>query len=178
MSSPPPVSKRPSPGLISRLLRSRLLALFFVFALAIVTIGAGDTGSRFNSIGHKMVCTCSCGQILLECNHVGCPNSSGMIDELKAQLGGGGSDTSIFNAFVAKYGPTVLAAPIRGGFDNVAWIVPIAVFFFAIVGTAFLIREWRSRQLLPIGTMPGNAHHVYRSPGNDMRERIRRETDF
>ena len=151
----------------------RLFVLAFVFALALGTIGAGDTGSRFNSIGHKMVCTCSCGQILLECNHVGCPNSSGMIDELKAQLGSGSADTSIFNAFVAKYGPTVLAAPIRGGFDNVAWIVPIAAFLLATLGTMFLIRHWKARHLVPVAGVRNDT-----PSSNDLRARIRRETEF
>jgi len=153
------------------LLRHRWLQLLFVFAIALGTIGAGDTGSRFNSIGHKMVCTCGCGQILLECNHVGCPNSSGMIDELKQQLAGGGTDTSIFNAFAAKYGPIVLAAPIRGGFDNAAWIVPVAVFLIAMLGTAYLIKHWRGKHLIPAG-MPSSPHT------DAMRERIRRETEF
>ena len=58
---------------------------------------------------------------------------------------GGGSDTSILNWFAAKYGATVLAAPIRGGFDNVAWIAPMAVFLLATVGVGFLIRMWTVR---------------------------------
>ena len=151
----------------------RFLQLTLVFTLALTVIGAGDTGSRFNSIGHKMVCTCSCGQILLECNHVGCPNSSGMIDDLKIQLASGASDTSIFNAFIAKWGPTVLAAPIRGGFDNAAFIVPIAVFLLGIVGTAFLIHQWRGRHLVPAGipSAPNPQQDV-------MRDRIRRDSEF
>ncbi len=152
---------------------NRILQLAFVFLLALTTIGAGDTGSRFNSIGHKMVCTCGCGQILLECNHVGCPNSSGMIDDLRVQLSSGATDTSIFNAFMAKYGPTVLAAPIRGGFDNAAFIVPAAVFLLAIVGTAFLIRLWKGRHLVPAGDP------VFASSNTDsMRNRIRRDSEF
>ena len=98
-----------------------------VCLLAVVMLGA-DPSSRFNKVGHEMICTCGCGQILLECNHVGCPVSPVMIGELHAQMDGGGSDTSILNWFAAKYGATVLAAPIRGGFDNVAWIAPMAVF--------------------------------------------------
>ncbi len=154
-------------------MRNRILQLAFVFLLALTTIGAGDTGSRFNSIGHKMVCTCGCGQILLECNHVGCPMSSGMIDELRTQLSSGATDTSVFNAFMAKYGPTVLAAPIRGGFDNAAFIVPAVVFLLAILGTAFLIRHWKDRHLVPAGTA------AFQSSNNDsMRDRIRRESEF
>ena len=49
------------------------------------------------------------------------------------------------NWFAAKYGPTILAAPIRGGFDNVAWITPMAVFLLATVGAGFLIRVWKLR---------------------------------
>ncbi len=162
---------------VANLLRIRLVQLLLVFSVALVTIGAGDTTAKFSGIGHKMVCTCSCGQILLECNHVGCPNSDGMIRELRAQVAGGGSDTSIFNWFVAKYGPTVLAAPIRGGFDNAAWIVPIVVFLAAIAGTALLIRKWKGRHMIAVA---GASSLPYASAyGNDsVRERIRRETEF
>lgn len=159
-----------------RLLRSRLLQTILLFTVALATIGAGDTTAKFSSLGHKMVCTCSCGQILLECNHVGCPNSDGMIRELRNQVAAGGTDTSIFNFFIAKYGPTVLAAPIRGGFDNAAWIVPIAVFILALAGTAFLIRRWKGRHMIAAAGAPGIAFES--AAGNSMRERIRRETEF
>ncbi|HEU4636094.1 MAG TPA: cytochrome c-type biogenesis protein CcmH, partial [Edaphobacter sp.] len=99
-----------------------------VCLLLLVMLGAADSGARFGRLGHEMMCVCGCGQILLECNHVGCPDSDRMIGELRQQLASGGSDTATLNWFAAKYGPTVLAAPIRGGFDNVAWITPLAVF--------------------------------------------------
>jgi cytochrome c-type biogenesis protein CcmH/NrfF len=155
-----------------------------VCILAVGMLGAGDSGSRFNRIGHQMMCACSCGQMLLECNHVGCPDSDRMIGELRAQVvsGGGsnssvngaGSDTAILNWFVAKYGATVLAAPIRGGFDTVAWVTPLAIFFLSTIGTAVLIRVWklRSGQRL-VATLPqGN------SGTEAIRERIRRETEY
>jgi cytochrome c-type biogenesis protein CcmH len=161
---------------LTHLLRNRAVQMLLVFTIALATIGAGDTSGRFSNIGHKMVCVCSCGQILLECNHVGCPDSDRMIGELRAQVAAGGTDTSIFNWFVAKYGPTVLAAPIRGGFDNAAWIVPVVVFFLAIFGTVFLIRRWKGRHMLAVAGAPGMAAI---NPGADaMRERIRRETEY
>jgi cytochrome c-type biogenesis protein CcmH len=156
------------------LLKNRALQMVLLFTIALVTIGAGDTTNKFSSIGHKMVCVCSCGQILLECNHVGCPDSDRMIGELRNQVAGGGTDTSIFNWFVAKYGPTVLAAPIRGGFDNAAWIVPVVVFLLAIVGTAFIIRRWKGRHLLAV---PGAPDMTF-AGSNDVRDRIRRETEY
>jgi cytochrome c-type biogenesis protein CcmH/NrfF len=144
-----------------------------VCLLAVGMLGA-DPSARFNKIGHEMICTCGCGQILLECNHVGCPDSDRMIGELRAQIGGGGSDTSILNWFAAKYGATVLAAPIRGGFDNVAWIAPIAVFLLATVGVGFLVRMWTSRSG---GHQPVNAAGPIVG-GDALRERIRRETEY
>src|ERR1700677_4374615 len=143
-----------------------------VCLLMLVMLGA-DPEARFNKVGHEMICTCGCGQVLLECNHVGCPVSPVMIGELHAQIDGGGSNTSIFNWFAAKYGATVLASPIRGGFDNVAWIAPMAVFFLATIGTGFLIRVWRVRTSAarPVSAAGGAGEDA-------MRERIRRETEY
>ncbi len=165
--------------LLTKLVRNRVAQLMMVFSIALVTIGAGDTTSpteRFSSIGHKMMCVCSCGQILLECNHVGCPDSDRMIHELRAQVAAGGTDTSVFNWFIAKYGPTVLAAPIRGGFDNAAWIIPVVVFVLAILGTALLIRRWKGRHMVAAVGGPSLPHASL--PNDDVRERIRRETEF
>jgi hypothetical protein len=38
------------------------------------SLGATDAGSRFNDLGHRLMCTCGCAQLLGECNHVGCPS--------------------------------------------------------------------------------------------------------
>ena len=144
-----------------------------VCLLAVVMLGASPE-ARFDKVGHEMICTCGCGQVLLDCNHVDCPVSPVMIGELHARMDAGGSDTLILNWFAAKYGATVLAAPIRGGFDNVAWITPMVVFFMATVGTGFLIRVWklRSGRQLPTSTAGGSVG------GDAMRERIRRETEY
>ncbi|WP_334267468.1 cytochrome c-type biogenesis protein [Edaphobacter sp. HDX4] len=147
-----------------------------VCLLFLVVLGAADANTRFGRLGHEMVCVCGCGQILLECNHVGCPDSDRMIGELRQQIASGGGDTAVLNWFSAKYGPTVLAAPIRGGFDNAAWIAPFAVFLLATVGTGFLITLWRKRTSThpAAAGLPGGA-----SGGDDaLRARIRRETEY
>ena len=144
-----------------------------VCLLAVVMLGA-TPDSRFEKMGHEMICTCGCGQVLLECNHVGCPVSPVMISELHSGIDAGGTDTSIFNWFETKYGATVLAAPIRGGFDNVAWIAPMAVFLLATIGTGFLVKMWSARSaqrraVSAAGPVMGN---------DAVRERIRRETEY
>jgi hypothetical protein len=172
-----------------------------VCCLAAVMLGAGDSNTadkRYDRIGHNMMCACGCGQILLECNHVGCPDSARMDNELRTMVGGGtvagggaaggtstgpgsstfaqgGSDKDILNWFVAKYGATVLASPTRGGFDDVAWIMPISVFLLAILGTALIARVWKARApqrtALKIKGMTA-------SSTDELRERIRRETHY
>jgi cytochrome c-type biogenesis protein CcmH/NrfF len=152
----------------------RLVQGAIVCLLAVVMLGAADPDARFNRLGHQMICMCGCGQIMLECNHVGCPVSPVMINELHAQVDGGGTDTLIMNWFAAKYGAIVLASPIRGGFDRVAWITPLAVFFLATVGTGFLIRVWKLRSVQSHAGQ-GAIHDA----GLDaMRDRIRRETEY
>ena len=116
-----------------------------VAVLALVMLGADDSSARFNRLGHKMICACSCGQVLVECNHVGCPDSEAMIGELRGRIADGSSDSSILSWFAGKYGAMVLAAPIRGGFDDVAWIAPFTVFILATFGTAVLVKVWKRR---------------------------------
>ena len=150
--------------------------------ITVAMLGAGK--SRFDRIGHELMCTCTCGQVLLECNHVGCPDSARMINELRAQLATGGSEKDVLNWFVAKYGAVVLAAPIRGGFDNAAWIVPISVFLLATAGTFGVVWLWKRRAvtLAGAGPSPGDVLQfpASRQTAQDaaLRERIRRETEF
>jgi cytochrome c-type biogenesis protein CcmH len=107
-----------------------------------------------------------------------------MIRELHAQLATGKSDAEVLQWFAAKYGPTILAAPIRGGFDNVAWIVPIAVFLLATIGTFVVVWLWKRRALALSGESPGGGVLEFPAPGPTtpqdaaLRERIRRETEY
>jgi cytochrome c-type biogenesis protein CcmH len=145
-------------------------------AIAVTMLGA--VHSQYDRVGNELMCACGCGQILLECNHLGCPASPGMIQELHAQVAGSASDKAILAWFAAKYGPTVLAAPIRGGFDNVAWIVPFAIFALAIVGTFGVVWVWKRRFATTAGDLPFEAVSGVTPHEAALRERIRRETEY
>ena len=123
-----------------RFLHCTLLALA-VFAFT----GAGDPATRFTELGHQMMCICSCNQILLECNHVGCPDSDGMRNELMVAVNRGDSDSLVEQSFVQKYGPTVLAAPTTTGFDRTAWIVPFVALALGLMLVVLVIRSWKNR---------------------------------
>ncbi len=121
------------------------------------------------------MCTCSCAQLLGECNHVGCPESGRERNELSAAIASGLSDQQILDSFAAKYGATMLAAPPTKGFDLVAWIAPFAVFAAALLGTILLIRRWGGLGGKPEGAVAPDLADL--DPAEQERmERIRRET--
>jgi cytochrome c-type biogenesis protein CcmH len=122
------------------------------------------------------MCICSCGQILLECNHVGCPDSDGMRNELMATARPrGDSDSLVEQAFVQKYGPTVLAAPTTTGFDRTAWIMPFVVLLVGIALVVYIVRTWKNRPAPAIadGLTPVRGHDH-----DQFREQARKETDL
>jgi cytochrome c-type biogenesis protein CcmH len=146
-------------------------------ALAIAvcfSLGATDPSSRFNDLGHRLMCTCGCAQLLGECNHVGCPESGREREELSAAIASGKSDQEILDWFAAKYGATMLAAPTMRGFNLVAWIAPFAVFAAATLGTVLLVRRWTvGRTPAELGPDVATLDPAERA----RREMIRRETD-
>ena len=123
--------------------RMRLVAAVALGTL--VLVGAGDDSARIEKLGHKVICMCGCNQVLLECNHYGCPYLAPEQQELVASVEKGDSDSGILEAFVAKYGPTVLAAPTTHGFDQVAWIMPYFVLALGVGGVVLVVRNWRKR---------------------------------
>ena len=107
------------------------------------SIGASDMAGRYNALGHQMMCTCGCAQLLGECNHVGCPNSPGMLARLHRDLAGGMGDRAILIDFEREYGPTTLASPMLTRFNEAAWVVPPAVLILGLLGALLLLRRWK-----------------------------------
>ena len=121
------------------------------------------------------MCICGCGQILLECNHVGCPDSDGMRNELMAAVTRGDSDSLVQQAFVQKYGPTVLAAPMTSGFDRTAWIMPFVALIAGIFVVVYIVRSWKNRPApaLADGIQPARGREL-----DEFRAQARKETDL
>ena len=151
---------------------------FLHAALLVVAIFAflgADNESRFNDLGHHMMCVCGCSQILLECNHVGCTYSDRMRGELMASLDKGDSDDLVLQGFVQKYGTAVIAAPTTTGFNRVAWIMPFVALAFGFVFMVWVVRAWKNRPA------PALADGIKPLRGPDLehfREQAQKETDL
>jgi len=153
--------------------RLRLIAAVVLGAL--VVLGAGDDSARVEKLGHKVICMCGCNQVLLECNHYGCPYLTPEQKELVAAVDKGDSDSSILKAFVEEYGPTVLAAPTTHGFDQVAWIMPYLVLALGVGGVVLVVLNWHKRAgAASMATGPSS-----NSPDLErFREQARKETEL
>jgi cytochrome c-type biogenesis protein CcmH len=152
----------------------RALQIVLIVFVAFTMLGANSPSGRFNRLGHDLVCTCGCSEILLECNHTSCPTSPGEIADLHSEIDSGASDAAIFKFFSAKYGPTVLAEPVRGGFDDVAWVGPFAFLLLGIVLILLLLRLWQARHARLVPEPP-----ISPTPDAEaLRDRIRDETNY
>jgi cytochrome c-type biogenesis protein CcmH len=144
-------------------------------AAIIALLGAGDPATRFKEIGHQMMCICGCNQILLECNHVGCPASDGIRNELMAAVDRGDSDSLVEQSFVQKYGPTVLAAPSSKGFDRAAYVIPFLALIFGFGLIGLVIRSWKNR---PAPAIADGLRPVHGADLERFRDQARKETDL
>jgi cytochrome c-type biogenesis protein CcmH/NrfF len=149
----------------------RISQLGLVVLLVVFTMGSADTATRYNDLGHKMMCACGCEQLLAECNHFGCPDSPRMLNELRSAINRGDSDVTILKAFESEYGPTVLAAPMFTRFNMVAWIMPPLLLLLGIGATFLLVRKWKLRTVeMPAASQVRGFDRI--------REQIRKETEL
>ncbi len=157
--------------MIGRRFLARGSQLALVFAVLAVTVGATDSSARFEKDSHQLMCGCSCNELLGECNHVGCPVSPVMLQQLSARIAKGDSDDSIFHQFQDEYGAVILAAPMFTRFNHIAWVVPPLFLLLGIGIVLLVVRNWKMRTV----AMPA----VPDTPGfNATRDRIRRETEI
>ena len=153
--------------------RLRVFHIAVLFLAAAFLLGADSPDTRVNTIGHQMMCMCGCGQILAECNHVGCTYSSRQIAEVREMVLRGDNDAAIKDAVVQKYGTTVLAAPTTSGFNIVAWIMPFAIFALSLAAVVLVVRAWKHR--IPRSPAPSTPddHSL-----DSYRELARKETEL
>ncbi len=143
-------------------------------------MGASDDSARFKDLGHRMMCTCGCGQVLLECNHVGCqspPRRCATSFWPRIDKGGSNNDDLILQGFVQEYGPTVIAAPTATGFNRVAWIMPFLVLALGIAFAVHIVRSWKNRPEPALAdgiTIPARQRKAL----DEFRRQARRETDL
>jgi len=139
--------------------RLRLFATLFAIALfAVLPLLAQQQADRVKEIGGKFQCMCGCGQVLTQCNHVGCTVSTSMLKELGAMVKRGDSEDKITQTFVQEFGTTVYAEPPKSGFSLVAWLMPVFYFLVGAAIVVFFINKWRKQAPAPAAVAPAGVH--------------------
>jgi cytochrome c-type biogenesis protein CcmH len=156
------VTRRTSTSNVSTTLRTkrrRLIAPLLAIALfAVLPLLAQQQADRVKQIGGKFQCMCSCGQVLTQCNHVGCTMSTSMLKELGAMVNRGDSEDKITQTFVQEFGTTVYAEPPKTGFSLVAWLMPVFYFLVGAAIVVFFINKWRKQAPAPAAVAPAGVH--------------------
>jgi cytochrome c-type biogenesis protein CcmH len=136
-------------------------------------MGADNQEARYQNLGGKIMCTCSCSQMLLKCNHVGCPDSDRMQRELRTQVMSTKDDEKVLNWFRTNWGVTAVVEPSTHGFELLAWVLPAAGLGLGLLLVLLVIRSWKLR------SAPVAVADINLAPDLEaMRARARRETEL
>jgi cytochrome c-type biogenesis protein CcmH len=152
----------------------RLLLTLALYSSLAFLLGA-SADERYKDLGNKIMCSCGCNQVLLQCNHVGCPSSAGMIKELRAQVNQTPKDEQVLDWFRQSYGITIVIAPSTHGFEGIIWFVPPIVITLVLGLLIWLVYVWSRRPAAMAAA--GNAAAL--DPQlQSFRDRARKETEL
>ena len=159
----------------------RLIEILLLSAAVTSLMGADEGNARYERLGSKIMCTCGCSQMLLKCNHVGCPNSDRMIRELHGLTGTAqlaaiqpeADDQAVLNWFRRTWGVTAVVEPGTRGLELWAWIMPPVALGLGFLLVVVTLRKWRPRRL------QASPQQVRLDPHLEaLRNRARRETEI
>jgi cytochrome c-type biogenesis protein CcmH len=119
-------------------------ALLGTFLLAAPFALAADR-EHVQEIAIGLMCPCGCNQTLGGCNHINCPNSTGMKEEVARHLDSGKNKEEVLAAFVEKYGVSILSSPPASGFNLAAWLMPFVALAAGMLTVVYFVRTFRSR---------------------------------
>jgi cytochrome c-type biogenesis protein CcmH len=95
-------------------------------------------------LDHTFIAPCCFANTLAE-HHS--PVADELRQELRTVLAGGATEKQVVDAFVAKYGERILAAPKPQGFNLLAYVLPIVALAAGLVIVIVTVRRYRSHSI-------------------------------
>ena len=125
-----------------------LRPILLVFLLLLSAVGlAADRNERMRELTPKFMCVCGgCNQVLMNCNHIGCPSREAMLKDIGKRVDQGDSNDGVVEYFIDKYGTSVLSAPPASGFNLTAWVMPFAALGVGLVVAILFLRRFKAAQ--------------------------------
>jgi len=119
------------------------LALALLAALALVAPAlASETSPTAAELESELVCP-TCKTTLDQST---APVAERMKEIIRERIAAGDTKSEIKAAFVAQFGPAVLATPGKSGLDLLAWLLPLLGLGIAAVVVGFLAWHWSRRR--------------------------------
>jgi cytochrome c-type biogenesis protein CcmH/NrfF len=128
-------------------------------------------------LGMRLMCMCGCAQVLVQCNHINCPSSAPMLQDLDERIATGESDELVVQDFIKGYGVQVLSSPPNTGFNRVAWLMPGFAFAIGLGLVALVINHWRHKGPVTTVAQQVSQAHVSSDALARARDKVSRETD-
>lgn len=140
---------------------------------------ARDSDPAIQALEKRLKCTCGCGLDVYTCRTTDftCTVSPEMHRDVLALLDQGFTDDEVVDAFVDRYGVTVLMAPPKRGFNLAGYFVPGLTIVAAGAVLLVALRRWtRQAAASPAaGAATGAAAAAAATP--EELERLQRELD-
>jgi cytochrome c-type biogenesis protein CcmH len=118
------------------------LGVVVVIALAVVLWPHGDQSSaaRAQNLETQLKCPECQGLSVADSQ---APTSRAIRSDIKRRIAAGQSDEQIRQAYIDKYGDSILLAPEDSGVSLLVWILPVVVVALGATGIVFALRRNR-----------------------------------
>jgi cytochrome c-type biogenesis protein CcmH len=141
--------------------RRQLLSLGFAGALTVPLIGqvrsADPIDAEVYQIGKRLMCQCSCGSTVADCNMLYCHFGEPVRAEIREGVVAGLAPEVIIDKLVAQYGSIILGEPPVDGFGAVGWTMPFIAVLAGLAIVPIVISRWRKNQLAAEAAAPPQA---------------------
>jgi len=123
------------------------LALVVAVALAVVLwpSGSQSTAARAHELETEFKCPECQGLSVADSQ---APTSRAIRADIKHRIARGQSDEQIRQAYIDRYGETILLAPQDSGVSLLVWILPVVVLALGATGIVFALRRNRDEPRL------------------------------
>jgi len=142
------------------------VALAVVVAVALGVVlwpnGSQSTAARAHSLETEFKCPECRGLSVADSQ---APTSRAIRADIKRRIAAGQSDEQIRQAFVDRYGETILLTPQSSGVSLLVWILPVVVLALGASGIVFALR--RNRDEPHLHATAADERLVERSRGDE-----------
>jgi cytochrome c-type biogenesis protein CcmH len=123
----------------------RLAAIVLLALLTAAPAAASEQSPTQAELEAELICP-ECATTLNQSN---APIAQRMKVFVAERIAAGDTKSEIKDKLVAQFGPGVLAAPPREGFDLIAWVLPLAGLAIGAVVLGVAIRRWTRSRATP-----------------------------